>query len=180
MNFAIPKVVLIISLVTGCQAFAGPPSSDTRNHAADPNGYRWLEVSGTGTHLFTTAILHSVEATETGIIQKSTDIVELEGDLHGRILYHPVSVFDFVAGTLVNTGEQVFSGTVLDSEPVLLHDDQFRFESNLITGETVGKVFLENRIAGDRVRCTLNVFGTGLTPAGDAMIGYTGQCRIRD
>ena len=27
-----------------------------------------------------------------------------------RVLYHVTSVFDFVKGTLVNTGDQVFSG----------------------------------------------------------------------
>ena len=179
MNFATPKIVLIISLVTGCQVFAGSPPIESRSHGTEPKGYQWTEVNGTGTHFFTTAIVHSTEPTETGIVQKSTDIVELDGDLSGRILYHPTSVFDYVAGTLVNTGNQVFSGTVLGSEPVLLHDDQFRFQSNLFTGETIGKVFLENRIAGERIRCTLNVFGTGVTTEGDAMIRYTGQCRVR-
>ena len=94
----------------------------------EPGPYRWVPVSGTGTHLFSTAIVHSTTPTATGFIQRSTDIVELRGDLNGRVLYHPTSVFDFAAGTLVNTGDQVFSGTVLGSEPVAIHDDSFRFD----------------------------------------------------
>ena len=44
------------------------------------------------------------------MIQKSTETVELTGDLKGRVLYHVTSVFDFVQGTLVNTGDQVYLG----------------------------------------------------------------------
>ena len=81
-------------------------------------------VAGSGTHYLTTAIVHSTEPSPTGMIQRSTETVDLTGDLTGRILYHPTSVFDFVNGTLTNTGHQVFSGTVLGSAPVMLHDDE--------------------------------------------------------
>jgi len=142
-------------------------------------GYRWVPVSGTGTHYFTTAIIHSKEPTPTGFVQRSTDIVELEGDLEGRVLYHPVSVFDFAAGTLVNTGHQVFSGTVLGSEPVLISDDEFRFEVQLATGETVGRIFLTQPMAGPRIYCELEANGTGMSPGGDARIAYTGRCKVK-
>ena len=95
------------------------------------------------------------------------------------MLYHPRSVFDFVNGTLVNTGHQVFSGTILGSAPVLLHDDEFRFDVNLFTGQTEGSVYLVDRIAGPRVRCNLRISGTGMTTSeGDAMVDYTGECRF--
>ena len=142
-------------------------------------GYRWVPVTGTGVHYFTTAIVHDVQPTATGFIQRSTDIVELEGDLKGRVLYHPVSVFDFAAGTLVNTGHQVFSGTVLGSEPVMIHDDQFRFDVNLFTGETTGKIYFSDPIAGPKTQCTLDVVGTGSTPEGDGMVTYSGYCKTR-
>ncbi len=113
-------------------------------------------------------------------MQRSTETFELSGDLNGLILYHPISRFDFAAGTLVNTGNQVFSGTVLDFGPVLLHDDEYRFEVNLGTGHTVGKVFLENRLSGPDIRCHLDVIGQGeMDELGDALFDYTGNCRIR-
>ena len=145
----------------------------------DNDGYRWVPVSGTGVHYFTTAIIHDVQPTETGFIQRSTDIVELDGDLKGRVLYHPVSVFDFAAGTLVNTGHQVFSGTVLGSEPVMIYDDQFRFDVNLFAGETVGRIFLTKPMAGPKTQCRLNVTGAGETAEGDAAVTYTGRCKVR-
>jgi hypothetical protein len=94
------------------------------------------------------------------------------------VLYHVTSVFDFVNGTLVNTGEQVFSGTVSGSAPVLIHDDQFRFEVNLVTGAETGQVFLINHIAGPKVRCTLDVVGTGMNN-GNPTFDYTGECTFR-
>ena len=113
------------------------------------------------------------------MIQRSTDIVELDGDLKGRILYHQVSVFDFAAGTLVNTGDQVFSSTVLGSAPVMIYDKWFRFDVDLNTGDTLGKVYLLEHIAGPGVRCELTVTGAGQTAAGDALVDYTGRCRFR-
>ena len=146
--------------------------------ALAPHGAHVRPVAGHGVHYFTTAIVHSTEPTPAGMIQRSTETVELTGDLTGRILYHPTSVFDFVNGTLVNTGHQVFSGTVLESAPLLLHDDEFRFEANLATGAVTGKVYLTDSIAGPRIRCELDVAGTGLDATGNATFTYTGNCRI--
>ncbi len=141
---------------------------------------RWIPVSGTGVHYFSSAQVYSRQPTETGLVQRSTETVELEGDLEGRVLYHPVSVFDFAAGTLVNTGNQVFSGTILGSEPVLIHDEWFRFEVDLATGETVGEVHLLKHLAGPRVRCELTIKGDGTrTETGDAVVEYAGRCRFR-
>jgi hypothetical protein len=149
--------------------------------AADDHskGYRWVPVSGTAIHYFSTAIIHSEDFTENGKTQRSTDSIDLDGDLVGRVLYHPVSKIDFGAGTLVNTGYQVFSGTVLGSEPVLILDDEFRFDVNLFTGATTGKVFLRDSIAGPRIRCELEIVGTGFTPEGDGLASYSGRCKMR-
>lgn len=138
-----------------------------------------VQVSGSGFDALNAATVHSKETTATGMIQKSTEIVELKGDLTGKVLYHVTSVFDFVKGTLVNTGEEVFSGTVAGSEPVMVHDDQFRFEVNLATGEEHGRVYLFDHIAGPKVRCTLNVVGTGMNADGNPTFDYTGECVFR-
>src|SRR5688572_3515636 len=82
-----------------------------------------VPVAGSGVDLLNTAIVHSKQFTATGLVQKATETVELTGGLTGRVLYHVTSVFDFAAGTLVNTGEQVYSGTIAGSEPVMIHDD---------------------------------------------------------
>ena len=138
-----------------------------------------VRVAGSGMDLLNTAIIHSQEQTATGMIQRATESVELTGSLKGRVLYHVTSVFDFVHGTLVNTGEQVFSGTVAGSAPVLVHDDQFRFEVNLVTGQESGQVYLFNHIAGPKVRCKLDVVGTGMTAEGNPTFTYTGECTFR-
>lgn len=138
-----------------------------------------ITVSGSGVDLLNTAIVHSSEQTPSGKIQKSTETVELSGDLTGRVLYHVTSVFDFARGTLVNTGDQVFSGTIAGSQPVLIHDDQFRFEVNLVNGTESGKVYLLNHLAGPKVRCTLDVVGTGFNADGNPTFTYTGTCAFR-
>ena len=165
-----PRLVLIALLSCVSSVCAEPPP----NH-----GYRWILVAGTGIHYFSTAKIHSKEETATGFVQRSTDIIELDGDLQGTVIYHPVSVFDLAAGTLVNTGHQVFSGTVLGSAPVMIHDDEFRFDVNLHTGETTGKVYLSDPMAGPKIRCELDAVGTGMTPEGDALVAYTGRCRLK-
>lgn len=171
MKSRIAATVSAIALATTVECYAGSPGG---------NDDKWAPVSGTGVHYFSTAKVYSQQPTDTGFIQRSTDIVELEGDLNGRVLYHPVSVFDFAAGTLVNTGHQVFSGTVLGSEPVMIYDEWFRFDVNLVTGETLGEIYLLDHVAGPKVRCELTVTGDGtLTPAGDAVVDYTGRCRFR-
>jgi hypothetical protein len=137
-------------------------------------------VSGTGIHYFATAIVHDQETTPMGLVQSSSEIVTLSGDLHGHLLYHPISVIDNARGTMTNTGTQIFSGTVLGSEPVLLHDDRFRFVVDLATGSTTGQVHLgRSRDAPHPefwFECDLEVVGTGLTAAGDATFEYTGTC----
>jgi len=138
-----------------------------------------IQVSGSGLDHLDTAVVHSQENTATGMIQHGTEIVDLTGDLRGRVLYHVTSVFDFVHGTLVNTGEQVFSGTVAGSAPVMIHDDQFRFDVNLATGAESGQVYLFDHIAGPKVKCQLNVIGTGLNADGNPTFTYTGACTFR-
>ena len=76
----------------------------------------------------------------------------------------------------MNTGDQVYSGTIAGSAPVMIHDDQFRFEVNLITGEETGKVYLFNHIAGPKVRCTLTGVGTGVNGDGNPTFNYSGTC----
>ena len=138
-----------------------------------------VAVRGSGVDGLSTALVHSEEYTDTGLVRHSTEIVELTGDLKGRVLYHVTTVIDFVRGTLVNTGDQVFSGTIKGSEPVMLHDDRFRFDVNLTTGAEHGEVFLVDQIAGPKVRCRLDVVGTGLTAEGNPTFDYSGECTFR-
>lgn len=162
--------------------FIGPAESRAAGNGTEAEklaGTRTVQVTGSGMDLLNTAIVHSKVLTPTGMIQKSTETVELNGDLKGRVLYHVTSVFDFVKGTLVNTGEQVYSGTIAGSDPVMIHDDQFRFEANLATGEESGQVYLFNHIAGPKVRCTLNVVGTGVNSEGNPTFDYGGACAFR-
>jgi hypothetical protein len=177
MSLHVPHVLAALTMLfisdAGARAFgnsSAAPSSETT---------RTVKVSGSGFDDLKNAIVHWEKPTATGKIQQSTQIVELYGDLRGRVLYHVTSVFDFVSGTLVNTGEQVYSGTITGSLPVMIHDDQFRFEVNLVTGKEVGQVFLFNHIAGPKVRCTLEAVGTGLNADGNPTFTYTGECTFR-
>ena len=164
----IVPIFAIAALIATCPLKAVPAEAE-----------RIVKVSGSGFDALTTATIHSKETTATGMIQKSTEIVELTGDLNGKVLYHVTSVFDFVNGMLVNTGEEVYSGTVAGSAPVMIHDDQFRFEVNLNTGEESGDVYLVDHIAGPKVRCTLHVVGTGLNADGNPTFDYSGECVFR-
>jgi hypothetical protein len=137
-------------------------------------------VSGSGVHFLTTMIVHSETRTATGLIRRSTETVDLTGDLTGRILYHPTSVIDFSTQSLVNTGHQVFSGTVLGSEPVMLHDETFRFDIDLRTGTGTGMVHLADRLDGPKVRCDLIVVSLGTTADGNVAANYTGECRFKN
>jgi hypothetical protein len=172
-SFRILAVAALLLAAAGSpiHAAGGPPQASVLT--------RTVPVAGSGIDHLDTAIVHSEEPTATGMIQRSTQTVELTGDLVGRVLYHVTSVFDFAAGTLVNTGEQVYSGTVAGSAPVLLHDDEFRFEVNLVTGEESGQVYLLDSLAGPKVGCTLDVVGTGLDAAGNPTFAYTGECVFR-
>jgi hypothetical protein len=144
---------------------------------------RTIPVSGSAVHFLSTAAVHSEQLTPTGKVQRSTEVIRLTGDLDGYILYHPTSTFDFGAGTLVNTGTQIFSGTVAGSPPMILHDDRFRFTVDLATGATVGVVHLSRSNDaphhGAWYECDLQVVGTGMTGAGDALADYTGTCTER-
>lgn len=148
--------------------------------AEDRRRDKTVQVAGSGVDLLDGAIVHSQRPTETGMIQRSTETVELTGDLHGRVLYHVTSVFDFAHGTLVNKGDQVYSGTIAGSGPVLIHDNEFRFEVNLATGEESGQVYFFNRLAGPKVRCTLEVAGTGVNSTGNPTFDYSGECTFRN
>ena len=163
----------VAMLVTSSAAVCAQarPSAAPVDHGATT-----IAVAGSGVDQLNTAVIHSKENVPNGMIQKSTEIVDLTGDLKGRVLYHVTSVFDFAHGTLVNTGDQVYSGTVAGSAPVLIHDDQFRFEVNLTTGAEAGRVYLFDSIAGPKVKCTLDVVGTGMNSEGNPTFVYKGQC----
>ena len=164
--------LLTIAALSLGSAQAGTPRAVGEND-------RIVHVTGSGFDALNAAIVHSQEPTPTGMVQKSTETIELKGDLTGKVLYHVTSVFDFVNGTLVNTGEEVYSGTIAGSEPVMIHDDQFRFDVNLATGAESGQVYLFNHIAGPKVRCTLHVVGTGLNSDGNPTFDYSGECTFR-
>jgi len=164
---------LFISCISLCNgvAFAGDGSASK---------VRSVQVTGSGTDLLNGAIIHSKRETPTGMIQKSTATVELKGDLIGRVLYHVTSTFDSANNTLVNTGDQVFSGTIAGSEPVMIHDGRFSFHENLKTGADTGSVYLLDHIAGPRVQCTLHVVGTGKDAEANPTFDYTGRCDFHD
>jgi hypothetical protein len=176
ISFRAPHLAAIVALsICSAEAREGRDSPEARPDAVATA----VAVAGSGVDHLTTAVVHSQQPTATGKIVKSTEIVELHGDLKGFVLYHVTSVFDFSAGTLVNTGDQVFSGTVAGSAPVMVHDDQFRFQVNLATGEESGKVYLFDHVAGPKVRCELDVLGTGLTAEGNPAFDYRGTCTFR-
>ena len=140
---------------------------------------RTVHVSGTGTDELNHALVHSKQTTPTGTLERSTQTVQLNGDLDGRVLYQVSTVVDSRTNTLVNTGDQVFSGTVAGSQPVMLHDSRFRFEVNLASGEERGLVYLHDHIAGPYVECTLKVSGTGKNQEGNPTFTYSGDCTFR-
>ena len=139
-----------------------------------------LPVSGSGMDIASEAIIHSEETTATGMIRTLTEIVELDGDVHGKVLYQARQEFDFVANTLVVTGENVFSGTIAGLGPVILRSDESRFDVNLATGEETGNVHLtRSNDAPDKgswYDCDLVVVGTGQTPEGNPTFDYSGTC----
>ncbi|MEE4211364.1 MAG: hypothetical protein V2I43_19100 [Parvularcula sp.] len=142
-------------------------------------GLKAIEVTGNGVHRFSESIEHSVEQTPMGVIIRSTEIIDLFGDLRGQILYQPVTEIDFTTQKLTNTGNQVFSGTIKDSEPVLLFDDAFFFEVDLVMGTVNGEVFLERTLAGQKTWCELTVTGPIAPPGQDSSFTYEGVCRSR-
>jgi hypothetical protein len=162
-------VVVTVVALLALPAGAGDARPVGETAAGSGTTTRAVSVAGSGVDDLKNAMVH----------WKSTEIVELSGDLKGRVLYHVTSVFDLVNGTLVNTGDQVYSGTVAGSAPALIHDDQFRFEVNLSTGQETGRVHLLNHIAGPKVRCQLDVVGTGVNPEANPTFDYSGVCTFR-
>ena len=144
---------------------------------AESSDNDWFEVSGNAVHFFSTSISHSEKMIEGGKIAYTTDTIDIKGDLNGRVVYHIKSVFDFQKQTLVNTGHQVFSGTIKGSMPVLILDDQFEFNVKLDTGAVLGKVYLNQTLAGESIECNLTITGTGYAENGDGLADYTGKCR---
>ena len=170
------RAIIVFALAAALSA--GSVQSFGAGREGPPAG-RTVQVGGSGVDLLNGAIVHSRKTTPYGMIQKSTETVELDGDLHGRVLYHVTSVFDFAEGTLVNTGNQVYSGTIAGSDPVMIHDDRFHFEVDLATGAEHGAAYLFDHIAGPKVRCTLQVVGTGMNSDGNPTFDYTGECIFR-
>jgi len=98
--------------------------------------------------------------------------------LNGKNLYRATTVIDNRKGSLGNTGDQVFSGTIAGSEPVMIHDSRFRFQVNHATGANSGSVYLFDHIAGPHVRCELKVTGTGKSADENPTFSYTGTCGL--
>jgi hypothetical protein len=163
------------AIVTGLFA-AGSVLMGAALSATRAASKRTLSVAGHGVDLVNGAVLYSKTPTAEGFVQQSTEIVELEGDLHGRVLYQVTSRVDERRKRLVNTGNQVYSGTIAGSGPVMLYDDQFRFEADLASGEESGSVFLVHPIAGPQAACTLKVSGSGPDGQGNPTFTYHGQC----
>ncbi len=163
------------NLITTCTLLI-TASAALNAYTKEPDTRTWQTVAGSGTHFVSNAIVHASETTPAGKVQLSTDIVELRGDLVGRVLFQPVSQFDTAGGKLVNTGHQVFSGSVLGSRPVLLHDDAFRFEIDLESGASAGEIYLMEAVAGPGIQCRLSMQGTGANTEGDNTFVYSGKC----
>ncbi len=139
-------------------------------------GAEVIQVKGTGTDFLNGEIVHLKSTTPTGEMRKSTGISELRGDLNGKILYQLTAELDYTRGTLVKTGDQVFSGTVMGSEPLMIHDSKFRYEINLTTGALSGALYLFDRIVGPTVECELQIIGTGVNADGNRTFSYVGTC----
>lgn len=86
-------------------------------------------MKGTAVHYFSTSISHKTILAVTGKRDYDTEAIDLFGDITGRSLYHVSSDLDVFTGKLVNSGHQVFSGTIMDSDPVLILDDDFYLTS---------------------------------------------------
>jgi hypothetical protein len=160
---AIAVIALIVALARGAQPQGTP---------------RTVHVSGSGVDRADGAIVHSEQQGASGLVRTATEIVELEGDLHGRVLYQVTTRIDAERHKLTNTGRQVYSGTVAGSGPVLLYDDQFVFNVDLTTGAEHGAVYLVHQLGGPAVRCELAVQGGGRDAGGNPAFTYSGECRF--
>ncbi len=139
---------------------------------------RTVQVHGAGVDRADSTIVHSEQQGAGGLVRTATEIVELEGDLHGRVLYQVTTRLDAERHRLTNTGRQVYSGTVAGSGPVLLYDDQFVFHVDLATGAEQGTVYLVHPLAGPSVRCRLSVQGSGRDARGNPTFTYSGACEF--
>jgi hypothetical protein len=142
------------------------------------NTQRTVQVQGSGVDRADSAVVHAEQQDASGLTRTATEIVELEGDLHGRVLYQVTTRVDAARHQLTNTGRQVYSGTVAGSGPVLLYDDQFVFRVDLTTGAEQGAVYLVHHLGGPAVRCELAVRGNGHDDAGNPTFTYNGQCQF--
>lgn len=172
-NRSVLRTAGVVTLfAAACAALTGGAAAPAREQA------RTLTVKGHGVDLASGAIVHSKTPTTDGFVQQSTEIVELEGDLHGRVLYQVTSRIDELHKRLVNTGHQVYSGTIVGSGPVMLYDDHFRFQADLASGAESGSVFLVHHLAGPQAACTLKVTGTGPDGQGNPTFTYQGECTL--
>lgn len=186
MRFGPALLFLGLPMLTVCQSDADSPFAPGEvvepASLVTPAGQP-IPVSSSGLLLAPWTIVHSEEPTPTGVIQKSSSVVKLTGDVNGWVLFHATSVIDFVNGTIVNTGTQIFSGTIAGSAPVILHDDEFRFDIDLTTGATTGEIFFSR--SGDApdkggwYDCYWTMVGTGVTPDGNLTSESTGTCTPR-
>jgi hypothetical protein len=78
IRFAVISILVLATALTG--------------QAMSPEGSTTVKVAGTGYDDLKNALVHSQKPTATGMIQQSTEIVELSGDLRGRVLYHVTSL----------------------------------------------------------------------------------------
>ena len=94
-----PRIAALIRSSCSQLLFIGWCRSRSASQAQHTiEGTTTVKVAGTGFDDLKNAIVHWQKPTPTGMIQQSTEIVELYGDLRGRVLYHVTSVFDFVEG----------------------------------------------------------------------------------
>jgi hypothetical protein len=183
-----PMLVLVLAapLLAACTEDAAAPQqprADVAASASVATAPHAFAVSGSAALLAASETIHSTVEIDGGLIQRSTIAGRITGDLDGVFLFHPTSVIDFASGTIVNTGTQVFAGSVAGSDPVILHDDRFHFEIDLGTGATTGTVhFGRSNDAAHRggwFECDLVVVGVGISPEGDILSEYTGHCAPR-
>ena len=178
-------LVLFSLILLGCNTNPASTggSQDEIRLAVHKGAPQPISVSGSALHYVSEAIIHSQDPAGDSMIQRSTDVVELAGDLSGYILYHPTSVFDYTVGTLTVMGTQIFSGTIAGSPPLVLHDDTFLFEVDLNSGATTGEVHLgrskDAPHQGVWYECDLTIVGTGVSPDGDYLSDYSGECTPR-
>jgi hypothetical protein len=156
--------------------------------AAEPSRTGWsavdgsdvtIRVSGSGVDMARDAILHSEHTTPAGVIRRLTEVVRLDGDLRGYVLYQPTQVLHAAENRLVITGANVFSGTVAGSEPITMRSDLSRFDVDLATGEETGRVHLtgeDDAVPGPWYECDLAVVGSGQTRDGNPTFDYHGVC----